>query len=605
MSDIVDGHIRAAVALGKARRFTEAKAMLDDLQALNPGHSGITTAFGVLAIEMGDADQAVRIFGAQTSRDPGNAELCANLAAAYRLAGRREEAEASIERALMLSPDTARFWLLRAELMIEGRDGAGALEAVERALRLAAGDPAVHRGAGLVLVALGLHEGAERAFRHALSLDPEDVATLHNLASLLALLGRHEEALSLAERAFLASPTDVDLTRTYASRLAEVGRLDEAARTVRRLVAVLPDDIETVELLASLQIRRGELADGLAIIGALVRRQPRAPAALAALGRILLASDRAADALVAADQALALDAADEPARILQRSALLSLGRFDEALPAVPDTAVGAELVIDPQSDLIETVIALRWHGLLGDESAAIRGEGPHLALFCQLTGRRAAEPAAPPPARVVTPAILMRRGLTDDAGPAAPWPYLVAHDEQLAPWTAALAEFRAPRLGLVWHKASPGFTLDLMREALPPGMTPVSLAIGSARRQLRAWPEALDGGAQIGGPTDLVGALGSLDGIVAVDGIALHLAGAMGRPGIAVMPVGSPWYWLEEDGRARFYPSLRILRQASPGRWDREVALLRDLIAELWDAAPPAAAAAPTALPIGDAAAAS
>lgn len=581
MNDIVDRHIRAAVTLGQARRFTEARALLLDLQALNPGHPGIITAFGVLAIEMGDAAQAVDIFGAATTASPDNAEFCANLAAAYRLAGRREEAEASLERALLLAPRTARFSLLRAELMIERRDGPAALDAVERALRLAHDEPAVHRAAGLVLVALGIHDGAERAFRHAHALDPADVAAPHNLANLLAMLGRHDEALPLAENAFLASPTDPDLTRAYASRLAEVGRLDEAVRTARRLLAAMPDDLETVELVAGLQIRRGEPADALAVIGALVRRQPRAPAALAALGRLLLATGRTSDALVAADQALAIDAAHEPASILRRTVLLTLGRFAEALPEGPGVPDDADIVIDHQSDLIETVIALRWHRNLVSDGAALHSDEAHRALFCQLTGREAAAPTGPPPAVAVTPAILMRHGLTSGAGLAAEWPCLQASDEQLAPWTAALSEFAAPRLGIVWNRVRPGFTLDMMREVLPAGVTPVSLAIGSARRQLRDWPEALDGGAQISGPIDIIGAVGALDGLIAIDGIALHLAGAMGRPAIAILPIGSPWYWLGDNGRARLYPSVRILRQSSPGRWDHEISLLRAMICAL------------------------
>jgi ADP-heptose:LPS heptosyltransferase len=71
--------------------------------------------------------------------------------------------------------------------------------------------------------------------------------------------------------------------------------------------------------------------------------------------------------------------------------------------------------------------------------------------------------------------------------------------------------------------------------------------------------------------TDLDG-LASLiqacDEVVSVDNSTVHLAGALGQKVTALLPFNADWRWFDNTTQSLWYPSVRLLRQASLGDWD-------------------------------------
>jgi len=71
--------------------------------------------------------------------------------------------------------------------------------------------------------------------------------------------------------------------------------------------------------------------------------------------------------------------------------------------------------------------------------------------------------------------------------------------------------------------------------------------------------------------TDLDG-LASLiqacDEVVSVDNSTVHLAGALGQKVTALLPLNADWRWFDNTTQSMWYPSVRLLRQASLGDWD-------------------------------------
>ena len=66
-----------------------------------------------------------------------------------------------------------------------------------------------------------------------------------------------------------------------------------------------------------------------------------------------------------------------------------------------------------------------------------------------------------------------------------------------------------------------------------------------------------------------------LDLVITVDSAVAHLAGAMGRPCWLLLPrIGADWRWLAESESARWYTSVTVIRQATPGSWAPEMAAL-------------------------------
>jgi ADP-heptose:LPS heptosyltransferase len=51
-----------------------------------------------------------------------------------------------------------------------------------------------------------------------------------------------------------------------------------------------------------------------------------------------------------------------------------------------------------------------------------------------------------------------------------------------------------------------------------------------------------------------------------------HLAGALGRPLWVLLAYNADWRWLEDRDDSPWYPTARLIRQATSGDWDGVVA---------------------------------
>ena len=60
--------------------------------------------------------------------------------------------------------------------------------------------------------------------------------------------------------------------------------------------------------------------------------------------------------------------------------------------------------------------------------------------------------------------------------------------------------------------------------------------------------------------------LSFLDVVVTVDGVLAHLAGALGKPVLLLLPYAADWRW-GLGGSTPWYPRTRIFRQQRPGDW--------------------------------------
>jgi hypothetical protein len=77
---------------------------------------------------------------------------------------------------------------------------------------------------------------------------------------------------------------------------------------------------------------------------------------------------------------------------------------------------------------------------------------------------------------------------------------------------------------------------------------------------------------------DTASYMAALDLIVSVDSAPLHLAGAMGRPVIGLLPHLPCWRWGFATERTSWYPTMRLLRQAAHDDWSGPLHELHHLV---------------------------
>jgi tetratricopeptide (TPR) repeat protein len=77
---------------------------------------------------------------------------------------------------------------------------------------------------------------------------------------------------------------------------------------------------------------------------------------------------------------------------------------------------------------------------------------------------------------------------------------------------------------------------------------------------------------------DTAFAINCMDLIVTVDTAAAHLTGALGKPGLLMLPFLSDWRWMLGRRNSPWYPTLRLYRQPSEGAWGEVInEVVRDL----------------------------
>lgn len=144
--------------------------------------------------------------------------------------GTREDAEASIRRALQLSDDDPLIHHCHAAVEGNLTRTPEAVRAWERALALDPNSAAARAGLGIARIYLRQSGLALESIDQALRLSPRDPLTYHWLANrglACALLNRWDEALEGAEASIQRTGSQAGYL-VFAVALAEAGRLEEA-----------------------------------------------------------------------------------------------------------------------------------------------------------------------------------------------------------------------------------------------------------------------------------------------------------------------------------------------------------------------------------------
>jgi hypothetical protein len=77
---------------------------------------------------------------------------------------------------------------------------------------------------------------------------------------------------------------------------------------------------------------------------------------------------------------------------------------------------------------------------------------------------------------------------------------------------------------------------------------------------------------------DAAAAMVHMDWVVSVDTVFCHLAGALGRPAIVLLPLACDWRWGAGGNATPWYPQAHLLRQQRAGDWAHPLAALQALL---------------------------
>jgi tetratricopeptide (TPR) repeat protein len=451
----------------------------------------------------------------------------------------------------------------------------------------------------------------------AVQSDPTSADALSNLGLALHSVGKHEEAISCYRNGLELAPTHQDILYNLGNAFLELHRFAEAVSAYNEALAEKPDHVGALVNRGNALVRLNEPHQALASYDAALAAMPGHPQILTNRGHALRRLDRPAEALVNLTRA-AMIAPDLPEAHFEKAlAHLTLGDFDagfrdyewrwktgafaphrRAFP-VPlwlgeQPLAGKTILLHAEQGFGDTIQFVRYAPMLARQGARVICEvqAKLQPLLSQLEGIEVIASGQPLPTfdlhcPLMSLPLALRTSL--ETIPAAV-PYLSAPLERQQIWRDRLPQ-GGMRVGLVWS-GSPAHQNDANRSIPLARLTPI-LAGSPARfvslqRELRDGdaelmrdlPNFLHAGDDLADFADTAAVISLLDVVISVDTAVAHLAGALGKPVLILLPHAADFRWMRGRDDSPWYPSAKLLRQGAFGNWDSVIARLNDALSD-------------------------
>jgi tetratricopeptide (TPR) repeat protein len=503
--------LRRALRAHRLGHLDEACRLYDAVLQYRPTDFDALHGLGEIHFARGRVDTALALFQAALRADDSRAEGFASLGLAFHTLGQFDRAMTSYDQGLRLDSDNAELRNRRGVALLERNRPHEALADFQRVL---GGAPA--------------HLGA-----------------LGNLGNVFLKLNRLEAALEVYDRALTVAPDNAQLLTNRAVALRRLDRPQEALMSASRALLARPDFVQArfVESVARLTL--GDFAGGW-----------RGYESRWAVG--LLAAQRR--------------------------------RFAAPLWLGEETLDGKTILLHAEQGSGDTIQFVRYAPLLAARGAKVILEVQRelVRLLSPTPGVTTviARGAPLPPFDCHCPLLSLPLAVgTELTTIPADIPYVAADAHTVSAWRPRLPA-RLPRIGLVWAGArihDNDVNRSIALATLRPLLELRDIAFIGLQHELREGDAAflescgnvLSLGADFQDFADTAAVVAQLDMVIAVDTAVAHLAGAMGKPLVLLLPFAADFRWLRERQDSPWYPTARLFRQPSFGDWDSVVALVR------------------------------
>jgi tetratricopeptide (TPR) repeat protein len=406
----------------------------------------------------------------------------------------------------------------------------GSWEPVIEELALALrGEALLHKGHQLGMA--GKRKLAIETFRLAASLPEQNGPALLNLGIYLRADGQIHEAKDALVRATKADPAYPEAWQNLGLVHQDLGELPEAYTCLKRALILRPEYATARWNLGLLQLLLGEYGAGFRNCESRFDKIVPVPR--------LHTEIMAWDGSSLAGKTILVHAEQGYGDTIQ---------FVRFLPLV--AKAGGVVILEVQDKSLLSLC----HTLQGVTEVVVRGE-PVPTINCQA-------------ALLSLPYLL---GSTLCSIPCKV-PYLSADIEKVSQWNARIPRDGRHTIGICWkgrptpdpHRSIPFDQLAALFEL--PGICWVSLQ--TEQDQAAHLPDGMiDLSNEIRDFSDTAAIMGCLDMVISIDSAVAHLAGALGVPGMVLLPFAPDWRWTIDQEISPWYQSLHLLRQHKPGQW--------------------------------------
>jgi tetratricopeptide (TPR) repeat protein len=435
-----------------------------------------------------------------------------------------------------------------------------------------------------------------------------------SLAARLEREGRIEEALILVQAVAKSAPPTAARQNHLGNLQRAAGRFADAVETYRLGLVLAPREAVLHYNLAAAYQGTGDLSRALDSYQRALQHHPGLIDAHRSLGAVLQALDRHEEALAAYRKGAEVGPQDGMIRADLALCLLRLGQFEEGWrahehrfavePARPLDAplwlgdsplAGRSILLHSEQGLGDTIQFARYIPMVARAGGRVILGAPQLLspLLSAVEGVAALAPRLDdlPPYDVHCPLMSLPLAFNTRLD-NIPWsgPYLAAPEDRVDRWRALIAArgpafSNAPRIGIAWrgsplHKNDANRSIALPRfvEGLPKGplyLVLMNKVTDEERAGLADRPDILFAGDEMADFGDTAALCALCEAVATVDTSSAHLAGAMGKPTLILLPKPCDWRWMLDREDTPWYPTAILLRQKVNGDWSAPLDRLR------------------------------
>jgi hypothetical protein len=462
-------------------------------------------------------------------------------------------------------------------LNLQRRRAVEALRFLAQALRVNSGSADAMSNLGLALHAAERFEEAVASYRNALMLAPDHPEILYNLANACLELGRTDEALAGFDDVLAKNPSHVGALVNRGNTLLRFNRPAEAILSYDKALAAMPGHPQILTNRGHALRRLDRPLEALADFEAALVKGPEFPEAHfeAAMTRLTLGD---------------FDAGWKAYEWRWKTGAFASRRRQLRAPLwLGDAPVtGKTILLHAEQGFGDTIQFIRYAPLLAGRGAKVVCEvQPELqSLLSRFEGIDIIAKGEPlPPFDLHCPLLSLPLAFGTKPGTIpTSVPYLVPPAERLAHWRDRLPP-GAPRAGFVWsgsssHKNDGNRSIPLARLAAlfaDPPLACFSLQCelrDADSEVLRGLPKLVHLGDELRDFADTAAVISLLDIVVAVDTSVAHLAGALGKPVVILLPYAADFRWMRGRDDSPWYPTAKLFRQPAFGDWDSVIARL-------------------------------
>jgi len=539
-----------ALALHQSGQLAEAQSLYRQVLQAEPRHFDSLHLLGLATVQAGATEAGAALIRAALAVRPDFAEAHYNLGNALLTLGQPAAALDSFTRALELNPDDAQCHLEAANALKDLRRNDEAIARYEHAIRLDPRSAEAHNNRGIALKDADRLEEAIASYDAAIALRPRYAEAHSNRGNALRETGRLAEALAAQDAAIALRPGYAEAHYNRGNVLGDLKRHDEALASFDAALGLRPGYAEARHNKAQLLLGLGRFREGFALYGA--RWQTASFGSTPITGDVPAWDGRAGagDVLIWPEQGIG----DE---ILHAS----------LLPLAPADGLRITLAADP-----------RLHAIYRRSFAGVKVIGSDV-MKAPVSGYDAQAPVGDLGALLAVDAerLAMR-----------PQAFLRADGARRAALRVAPSFPQSgPVVGLAWKSSNKKFgaekslrLVDLAPVLTLPGLSFVNLQYGEVAQDIADARAALGVDVhQIAGLdvfNDIDGLLALVDAcdvVVTTSNVTAHLAGAIGKKAVVLVPAGkgSLWYW-QGGSNNLWYPSLTRAAQPRIGDWQPAIA---------------------------------